>query len=251
MKQLIFLVIIYCTASINAQNIKILYSSHSDLPEKKFLKYFTQKSLKTFTKKKYYHLIKNDTAALFYPLQKGGIFKDADTTEVTVSKTISKTNITTVEIDNRITDIFYINYPKKQYIRKLNIRGTNYDIKDSLPVLKWQILDSIKQMKGYTIQKAVTTYQDIPITAWFTEDIPINAGPRIFQGLPGLIMKLKMNASNYEVEKITYLKKPPKIEIPKPEGTYLTAQQYFEIFKKNRHKSQIIEKKCATCPKGL
>ncbi len=247
MKQFIFIFLLLLKLSASAQNLKILYSRHSDLPEEKYLKYYTPASLKKLKEKVYRYLIKNDTASLFFPLKKGEIFKDADTIEVSRYQT----NINVVTIDNRITDIYYINYPKKQYIRKLNIRGTNYDIKDGLPKLKWQILDSVKQMKGYTIQKAVTNYQDLHITAWFTEDIPVDVGPRNFQGLPGLILKLKMGSYNYEVEKITFLKKPPKVQMPKPNGNYLTAQQYYEIFKKNRHKSQIIKHKCATCPKGL
>ncbi len=246
MKQIILIFILLLKFSINAQNIKILYSKHNDLPEKKFLKYYTPASIKKLKEKVYHYLIKNDTASLFFPLSKGSVFKDADTTEVSKYQT----NINVVTIDTRITDIYYINYPKKLYIRKLFIHGTTYDIKDSLPALKWQILDSIKQMKGFTIQKAVTTYQDVPITAWFTEDIPVNVGPRNFQGLPGLILKLKMGVYNYEAEQITYLKKPPKIQIPKPDGNYLTAQQYFEIFKQNKRKNQVINQKCATCTPG-
>ncbi len=247
MKQLIFIILALLKSNLYAQNLKVLYSRHSDLPDKEHIKFYTPASLKKITEKKYRYLIKNDTASLFFPLKKERVFQDVDST--VVSK--YQTNINIVTIDNRITDIYYINYSKNIYIRKLNIRGTNYDIKDSLPVLKWQILDSVQKMKGFTIQKAVTTYQNKPITAWFAEDIPVNTGPRIFQGLPGLIMKLKMGIYNYEVEKITYLKKTPKIQVPNPQSAYLTTQQYFEIFKKNRHKSQIIKHKCATCPDGL
>ena len=247
MKKTFVLLFLTLTLNIYAQNIKVLYSSRTDLPQKKYLKFFTDKAIKHLKEKKYYQLIKNDSVSIFFPLQKGKQFKDIDTT--IVSK--YKTNINEVLIDNRIVDIYYINYPKKRYIRKLKMRGENFDVKDSLPRLKWQINDSVSKMKSYTIRKATTTYHNIPITAWFTEDIPVSIGPRIFYGLPGLIMKLKINSLNYEVEKITFLKKSPPISPPKAQGNYLSAEEFLKISKSKRHKSRIIKKECITCPKSF
>ncbi|HFX17778.1 MAG TPA: GLPGLI family protein [Flavobacteriales bacterium] len=247
MKKILILLTLIYTLNNLAQNINVLYSSHIDLPKKAYLKFYTDKALKHLKEKKYYQLIKNDSVSIFFPLKKGEQYEDIDTT--IVSK--YQTKINKVVIDSRIVDIYYINYPKSKYIRKINLRGENFDIKDHLPQLKWHITDSVSRMHSYIIQKATTTYHNIPITAWFTEDIPVSIGPRIFQGLPGLIMKLKMNSLNYEVEKITFLKKTPPISPPEPKGNYLTAEQFLKTSKSKRHKSRIIKKECATCPKSF
>jgi hypothetical protein len=42
---------------------------------------------------------------------------------------------------------------------------------------------------GYSAQKATTTLYKRKWTVWFTTDIPIQDGPYLFQGLPGLIIK--------------------------------------------------------------
>ncbi len=34
--------------------------------------------------------------------------------------------------------------------------------------------------------------------AWFTQDIPVQEGPYIFNGLPGLIVEMKDTGNSYE-----------------------------------------------------
>ena len=254
MKRFLFILALVTFNQLAGQNIKILYSLYFDKPEKKYLKFLTPKAVEQLTTKKYFYLQKNDTSSIFYSVTKGKVFNDIDSTVIITKnkQSITKhTYINEVTVDNRVVDDYYINYKKKYYINKKLFFGSLINIKDTLPVLKWQILDSIKQMKGYTIQKAVTTYHDIPITAWFTEDIPINAGPRNFQGLPGLIMKLKIEQANYEVEKVQFYKKHLPLKMPDAVPNYISEDQFYRMINQNKYKSKIIEKKCATCPKGL
>lgn len=54
----------------------------------------------------------------------------------------------------------------------------------------WEIeADSVKTILGYDCIMASTTYHGRQWKAWFTPDIPINAGPWKLLGLPGLIME--------------------------------------------------------------
>ena len=251
---ILLLILLIMTNQIMAQNVKVLYSLHFDKPEKKFLKFLTPKAVKQLTAKKYFYLQTNDTSSIFYPVQKGQVFKDIDSTVVVSKKkqSITKhTYINEVTVDNRVIDTFFINYVKKYYISNQNIGETIFNIRDSLPELKWQILDSIKIFKNFTIHKATTSYRNSRIVAWFTEDIPVGIGPRIFQGLPGLIMKLKIQQANYEVEKVQFYKKPLPLKMPDAVPNYISEDQYYRIMNQNKYQSKIIEKKCATCPDGL
>ncbi len=59
--------------------------------------------------------------------------------------------------------------------------------------LQWNFSDEDKQdVLGYSCSKATTTYRGRTVTAWFAEDLPYDAGPYCFSGLPGLIMKVRM-----------------------------------------------------------
>ncbi len=254
MKRFLFILALVTFNQLAGQNIKILYSLYFDKPEKKYLKFLTPKAVEQLTTKKYFYLQKNDTSSIFYSVTKGKVFNDIDST-VVISKnkqSITKhTYINEVTVDNRVVDDYYINYKKKYYINKKLVFGSLINIKDTLPVLKWQILDSVKKFNNFTIHKATTTYRNTRVIAWFTEDIPVGIGPGIFQGLPGLIMKLKIEQANYEVEKVQFYKMHLPLKMPDAVPNYISEDQFYRMINQNKYKSKIIEKKCATCPKGL
>lgn len=55
--------------------------------------------------------------------------------------------------------------------------------------LDWKIFPEKKNILGYSAQKATTTLYKRKWTVWFTTDIPVQDGPYLLQGLPGLIIK--------------------------------------------------------------
>lgn len=63
--------------------------------------------------------------------------------------------------------------------------------------MKWNILKQFKDINGYKCQKASTSYGGRTWEAWFTKDIPINAGPYKFKGLPGLILEISDTTQSY------------------------------------------------------
>lgn len=74
--------------------------------------------------------------------------------------------------------------------------------------LNWQIVDQTKEYFGYTVQKATTSFAGRDYVAWFAVEIPINDGPYVFYGLPGLIVELYDTEKHYyfgllNVEKLT------------------------------------------------
>lgn len=65
--------------------------------------------------------------------------------------------------------------------------------------LKWKFSDDAKQkILGYACSKATTTYRGRNVTAWFAEELPYNAGPYCFFGLPGLVMKVEYGKESWE-----------------------------------------------------
>lgn len=77
--------------------------------------------------------------------------------------------------------------------------------------LEWTITDEQKTILGFTVTKAFTnSIESSPkgpfyygkAIAWFTNDIPIAAGPARYNGLPGLILEL-----TYENSSIQYIEK--------------------------------------------
>lgn len=66
-----------------------------------------------------------------------------------------------------------------------------YIIKDTARPLEWKIYDEIREIAGFECRKAVTKICDsVYVVAFYTDQIPVSAGPESFGGLPGLILGL-------------------------------------------------------------
>jgi GLPGLI family protein len=89
-------------------------------------------------------------------------------------------------------------------LRKINYREKiikdYYEYPEDLSNLEWKILPETKKIAGFTVQKAKTSYAGRHYTAWFTSEIPISDGPYKFNGLPGLIVKMKDDKAYYVFE---------------------------------------------------
>lgn len=77
------------------------------------------------------------------------------------------------------------------------IQGYNYEYETDIPNLQWNIEQETDEILGYNVQKATVTYSGRKWIAWFTPEIPIQYGPYVFNGLPGLIVKLYDDKSNF------------------------------------------------------
>lgn len=64
----------------------------------------------------------------------------------------------------------------------------------------WVLLPETDSVGGYLCQKAETEYKGRNYEAWFCPEIPIDAGPYKFRGLPGLILKVEDETGDYAWE---------------------------------------------------
>ena len=102
---------------------------------------------------------------------------------------------------------YYIN--KKLADREINFQEEivkdYYEYSEDLSSIEWNILPETKDISGFAVQKAKTSYAGRNYTAWFTSEIPIPDGPYKFNGLPGLIIKIA-DEKEYYVFKLTGFK---------------------------------------------
>jgi len=69
--------------------------------------------------------------------------------------------------------------------------------------LDWIIIDNKKIIGDYNCQQAEIIYKNEKWTAWFTNDLPIQEGPFIFNGLPGLILMVENNKYKFELLEVS------------------------------------------------
>lgn len=72
----------------------------------------------------------------------------------------------------------------------------------SLPVEKpdWKVMDDQLKIGDFNFQKAEMKYAGREWTAWFTHKIPLQEGPYVSSGLPGLIIKISDTARDFNFE---------------------------------------------------
>lgn len=109
---------------------------------------------------------------------------------------------------------------------------TKYEYEEFQPEFKWQLHNDSKKILDYSCKKATVKYRGREFIAWYTTEVPINNGPYVFEGLPGLILELEDSQNKYHFTAIGIDKKPKDI--------YLRNDK--EILKIGRVKFREVEK---------
>jgi len=142
----------------------------------------------------------------------------------------------------------YKNTKEKRYANKEDIMGKVFLIQDSLKDKGWKLENETKFIGQYTCYKATrtkeiekiesfsmndttnepkSTKKTVTITAWYTLDIPVNTGPAMYWGLPGLILEVNDGSETIICSKIV-LNPKDKITIKEPTKGKKVDQAKFE-----------------------
>lgn len=96
-----------------------------------------------------------------------------------------------------------------RYKHMENIVYTTYSYYDLLSV-RWKIESAKDTIHGYVCQKATARFAGRNYVAWFTMDLPLQAAPYKFDGLPGVIVKVIDTQEHYTFELVSFYKSTGK-----------------------------------------
>lgn len=127
-----------------------------------------------------------------------------------------------------IKEKLYKNLNEKKYWQNKQIFNEYFTITDSLPDYQWKISNENKKIGQYLVVKATGEETILvrkngkiikirrDLTAWFCPEIPVQNGPDLYWGLPGLIMEISSKREIYMLKEL-YInpKKSEKIIKPK------------------------------------
>lgn len=108
------------------------------------------------------------------------------------------------------------NYPEDSLTITDFVMGDNFRVAEDLDLVSWEIGEEQSEIQGYRVQKATTRYAGRTWTAWFAPEIPVNDGPYIFSGLPGLILEVNDTRNHYVFEMVSIERpsEPKHIKLP-------------------------------------
>lgn len=126
--------------------------------------------------------------------------------------------------------IIYKDQESQQVIKQDYIMDRQFLITDSFPTIEWKLENETKEIAGYVCQKAVSGKG---VTAWYSTDLPINAGPSVFHGLPGLILRIENDPLTIEAQSVETVDGLTE-ELRVPTGGKKISQEAFDKLKQKK-----------------
>lgn len=144
-------------------------------------------------------------------------------------------------------DVLYSDLTASRKVEQKEVMTKQFTVEDSIRRMNWKLGSETKEILGYKCRMATTTrtqksmrmnmdngemkreeIQDtLNITAWFTDAIPIAAGPESYQGqLPGTILELDVNNGRSKYTAVEISPKMDPKEIKEPKGKKITQEQF-------------------------
>ena len=68
---------------------------------------------------------------------------------------------------------------------------------ESTPEIRWKLTDDTLEVCGYRCSQATATFRGVEWRVFYTEEIPLSAGPWRLRGLPGLIVKAESKSHTF------------------------------------------------------
>jgi GLPGLI family protein len=124
---------------------------------------------------------------------------------------------------------YYTNVKDSTTLANIDAFGETLIVTYNFP--QWEITNETKKIGNYTCYKAVQKNKNGTLiknkVVWYTPEIPNQFGPKLYVGLPGMVLEVIRGKSRIIATKITLNNDNTNINIEKPtKGVRLTEEQY-------------------------
>lgn len=106
---------------------------------------------------------------------------------------------------------------------------------DDINTMEWTLHEETEKVLGYTCQLAVSEFRGRTYYAFFTDKLGFNGGPWKFDGLPGMILKIKSQDGTLSITAKSIELKNEEMEIPNPYegvGNPITYEEFVKLYNK-------------------
>lgn len=125
----------------------------------------------------------------------------------------------------------YVDFGSGAITETREFMGRTFLISGDRPTYQWKLGTEQREFLGFMVQKATAVREGAEIEAWFTPQIPVQAGPGQYGGLPGLILVLSLDGGHllYSATEVS-LEGLDDVEIAPPtDGEMVTREEYETI----------------------
>ncbi len=126
----------------------------------------------------------------------------------------------------------YYDFDKKQKLQQVEYLTRLFLVNSEIEAVPWKFGSVKKKVLEYTCMNATAILDDQEIVAWFAPEIPVQLGPSVFSGLPGLILAVERNGETAYVATSVHLAPPGEEVLLKPDkGTRVGVDEFAAIRK--------------------
>lgn len=125
----------------------------------------------------------------------------------------------------------YVDFASGTTAEIRDFMGRTFLIKGERPTYAWKLGSEQREFLGFMVQKATAMHGERDIEAWFTPQIPVQAGPGEFGGLPGLILVLTVDEGHtvYSATEVDLAELVDGSIVPPVEGEEVSREEYERI----------------------
>ena len=128
----------------------------------------------------------------------------------------------------------YIDFQEESKTALQEFMTREFLVESKLENKGWKLDPTRKKIGEYVCMKATMNLDGDTVTAWFTPEIPVPAGPSEYYGLPGIVLAVERLGETVLLATSIDLTPPPAELLVKPEAGKRTSPEAFE---------QIVEEK--------
>ena len=126
----------------------------------------------------------------------------------------------------------FIDFHKEESFALKEFMTRDFRVKDSLERLAWKLQPERRKIGDYVCMKATAELEGDAVTAWFTPEIPVPAGPAEYYGLPGLVLAVERLDETIFLATTVDLSPPdPELLVPPSGGRLCTPEEFEQIVK--------------------
>lgn len=122
----------------------------------------------------------------------------------------------------------YVDFGSGAMSETREFMGRTFLISGDRPTYPWKLGTEQREFLGYMVQQATAVHDGAEIEAWFTPQIPVQAGPASYGGLPGLILVLSVDGGHmlYSATEVNLEDLGDVAIAPPTEGEMVTREEY-------------------------
>lgn len=133
------------------------------------------------------------------------------------------------------TSRFFKDYEKNTIYFPSTISLRSILTQDDINTMEWTLQEETEEILGYNCQLAVSEFRGRTYYAFFTDKLGFNGGPWKFDGLPGMILKVKSQDGVFSITAKSIELKKEETEIPNPYegvGNPITYEEFVKLYNK-------------------